>query len=109
MVKILERIAFSTALLAMTSPAVAGEITGNGKLIDRHANSECSYSGQNDTPDGFWLPIGPGGTLIQVDPGGPVQSYGYFNSQFDWYGSPSDPENRDTVFFPAVGCNPTRR
>ena len=88
------------------SPAVAGEITGNGTDLTINGQSFCAYSGQNDTPDGLWLPIGPGGALVQVDPGGPIQSYGYFKSQKDAYPSPSDPAARDVRNFPGVGCNP---
>ena len=61
------------------SPATAGEITGNGKSLKNpdgtlNGNSLCAFSGRNDTPNGLWLPIGPNGTLVQVDPGGDVQS-----------------------------------
>ena len=59
------------AILAATlaaTPAYAGEITGNGKDITLHAKSACAFSGYNDTPNGLWLPIGPNGTLVQVDP-----------------------------------------
>lgn len=95
--------------LTVTSPAFAGEITGNGEDIAIHANSLCVYSGINDTPDGLWLPIGPGGALVQVDPGGPVQSYGYFMAQMDFIPSPSDPAARDRPFgFPGLGCNPVK-
>lgn len=30
------------------STVLAGEVTGNGRLIDMHGKSECSYSGQED-------------------------------------------------------------
>ena len=98
-------LAIGTACAGL-SPAVAGEITGNGTDLTIHGTSFCAYSGQNDTPDGLWLPIGPGGALVQVDPGGAVQSYGYFKSQRDAYPSPSDPAARDVRNFPGVGCNP---
>jgi hypothetical protein len=93
------------------SPAVAGEITGNGKILKNsdgtlNGNSLCAYSGQNDTPNGLFLPIGPGGSLVQVDPGGDVQSFGYFMSQFDFTGDPSDPDTRDSRGFPGFDCNP---
>ena len=99
-----------TIALALTaiSPAVAGEITGNGKDLPVNGNSLCAYSGINDTPDGLWLPIGPGGALVQIDPGGPVQSYGYFMAQMDFIVSPSDPTARDVFGFPGVGCNPIK-
>ena len=50
-------------------PALAGEVTGNGKDTQpgpAHANSICSFSGQNDDPSGTQ---GEG-------PGGRTQSYG---------------------------------
>jgi hypothetical protein len=102
--------ALAAALTLMAiSPAIAGEITGNGKDITINANSLCVYSGINDTPDGLWLPIGPGGALVQVDPGGQVQSYGYFMAQMDFIPSPSDPAARDSARgFPGLGCNPVK-
>ena len=105
---------FRTALLAVAAisaaaPAAAGEITGNGKDIDMHGTSLCAFSGINDTPNGLSLPIGPGGSLVVIDPGGPVQSYGYFKSHGgDFLPSPSDPGARDVFSFPGVGCNPAK-
>jgi hypothetical protein len=98
--------AMALALLASSSVALAGEITGpppagNGNPSPgtsiSNGNSLCSFSGLNDTPDGF-PPAG--------DPGGQVQSYGYFMAQFGIY-DPSDPAQRDSFLFPANGCNPT--
>ena len=108
----------SAAVLALAvafagiSPAVAGEITGNGKSLKNedgalNGASLCAYSGINDSPNGLFLPIGPGGALVMVDPGGDVQSFGYFLSQFDFVGDPSDPATRSSFGFPAVGCNPS--
>jgi hypothetical protein len=97
--------ALAAAMIAAT-PAYAGEITGNGKDLVIKGQSFCAYSGRNDTPEGLSLPIGPGGALVQVDPGGDVQSYGYFKSQRNAFGSPSDPANRSVRNFPGVGCNP---
>ncbi|WP_155265061.1 hypothetical protein [Sphingomonas segetis] len=91
------------------SPVFAGEITGSGKDLPVNGNSLCAYSGLNDTPDGLYLPIGPGGALVEIDPGGPVQSYGYFKSHFDdFLSSPSDPAARSSPAFPATGCNPVK-
>jgi len=95
-----------TAMIAGAPAAYAGEITGNGMDLTIHGQSFCAYSGRNDTPDGLSLPIGPGGALVQIDPGGAVQSYGYFKSQRDAYASPSDPAARSVRNFPGVGCNP---
>jgi hypothetical protein len=96
---------FAIALLIASTAAAAGEIKGpppgsNGNPAPgtsiSNGNSLCSFSGLNDTPDGV-----PG-----LDPGGQVQSFGYFMSQFDLY-DPSDPSQRDSFLFPANGCNPT--
>lgn len=106
MMKIFALCAATSAILAAT-PASAGEITGNGKDITLHANSACAFSGYNDTPNGLWLPIGPGGALVQVDPGGRTQSYGSFLSD-GFLSSPSDPSGRDALGgFPGVSCNPS--
>jgi hypothetical protein len=104
------KLLFKTTALAIgisliSSPVLAGEITGppptgNGQNTPgtiSNGNSRCSYSGLNDTPDGV-----PG-----IDPGGQVQSYGYFMSQFGLY-DPSDPDQRDGFAFPGEGCNPSR-
>ena len=99
----------AAAIAAISAPAFAGEITGNGKDIEINGRSLCAYSGINDTPNGLVLPIGPGGSLVTIDPGGDVQSYGYFKSHFDdFLDSPSDPDARDIFAFPAVGCNPIK-
>ena len=99
------------AAFAAISPAIAGEITGNGTSLKNpdgtlNGASLCAYSGINDTPNGLFLPIGPGGSLVMVDPGGDVQSFGYFMSQFDFTGDPSDPDTRDGRGFPGFDCNP---
>ena len=94
----------AVALLAGSTVASAGEITGpppTGNLPGppgtsiSNGNSLCSFSGLNDTPDGV-----PG-----IDPGGRVQSFGYFMAQFGLY-DPSDPAQRESFFFPANSCNP---
>ena len=93
------------ALVASSTVAAAGEITGppptsNGNPAPgtsiSNGNSLCSFSGLNDTPDGV-----PG-----LDPGGQVQSYGYFMAKFGIYDS-SNPAQRDSFAFPGNGCNPT--
>src|SRR3954454_20985000 len=98
--------ALAIALAFSSTTAFAGEIKGPppagnlnpapGTTIS-NGNSLCSFSGLNDTPDGF-APAG--------DPGGIAQSYGYFMGQFGIYDS-SDPAQRDSFLFPATGCNPT--
>lgn len=96
----------AAAMLASTI-AVAGEIKGpppSGNLDPSpgttisNGNSRCSFSGLNDTPDGF-APAG--------DPGGIAQSYGYFMAQYGIF-DPSDPDERDGFAFPGQGCNPQR-
>ena len=99
----------AASAIAATGPVAAGEITGNGKDIEINGRSLCAYSGINDTPNGLVLPIGPGGALVVIDPGGKVQSYGYFKSHAgDFLDSPSNPDARDVFAFPAVGCNPVK-
>ena len=100
---ILAALAASTMLVS--AAATAGEITGpppgdnskGGAGRISSGNSFCSFSGLNDTPLGT---AGP-----PPDPGGLVQSYGYFLSQFGLF-DPSDPTERDSFNFPGFGCNP---
>jgi hypothetical protein len=99
--------ALTTALVMASTAANAGEITGPppasnlspapGTSIS-NGYSRCQFSGLNDTPDGF-APAG--------DPGGIVQSFGYFMAQFGIY-DPSDPAQRSSFLFPGQGCNPQR-
>ena len=105
--------ALALALAFTASPAVAGEITGNGKSLKNpdgtlNGNSLCAFSGQNDTPNGLVITL-PNGVQITVDPGGDIQSFGYFKSHTDGFiGDPSDPATRSSFGFPAVGCNPVK-
>lgn len=105
MTKFLHVTAFVIGAVLTTAPVLAGEIKGPPPIGNTQSppgtsisngNSFCSFSGLNDTPLGI-----PG-----VDPGGQVQSFGYFMSHFDAY-DPSDPDARDAFAFPGVGCNPT--
>lgn len=92
------------ALLSATT-ALAGEIKGppptnnSQDTSGRISNgvSICSFSGLNDTPLGI-----PG-----IDPGGQVQSYGYFMAKFGLF-DPSDPAERASFDFPGTGCNPNQ-
>jgi hypothetical protein len=69
-------IALATCAIAVAGlsggPALAGEVTGNGKPTagPANANSICVFSGKNDDPDR---------PLDAFDPGGPAQSYGQEN------------------------------
>jgi hypothetical protein len=89
---------------SMVTPANAGEVTGSGRNLPVNGHSLCAYSGLNDTPDGLSMPDGQGG-FIEIDPGGRVQSYGYFKAQRDFLRSPNDPDARASFEVPAVGCN----
>ena len=104
MTKYLRTTTFVICAGLMAAPALAGEITGpppTGNVPSppntsiSNGNSLCSFSGLNDTPDG----------IPNVDPGGQVQSFGYFMSKFGLY-DPSDPADRAAFVFPAQGCNP---
>lgn len=96
--------ALAAGLMSVSTASLAGEIKGpppGGNLPDEPSissgNSFCSFSGLNDTPDGL-----PG-----IDPGGQVQSYGFFMAQFGLF-DPSDPADRAGFAFPGFGCNPNR-
>ena len=95
----MSKVAFATVaplMLVCSTPALAGEITGNDKPIDINGRSECSFSGQNDL-DGD-----------PRDPGFRTQSYGQ-NVRL----TPLDPSTQDpnADFFQAIpgwACNPNR-
>src|SRR3954469_11237138 len=109
MTKFIRASAFMIGAAIIAAPVLAGEITGPpptgnvpsppGTSIS-NGNSLCSFSGLNDTPDGLGTLGRPG-----YDPGGQVQSFGYFMAQFGLY-DPSDPNQRDSFNFPSQGCNP---
>jgi len=89
--------ALAGALAIGSTPAIAGEITGNGTEIEINARSECAFSGYNDN-DGD-----------PRDPGGRTQSYGTLVGQFGLI----NPQNLDpnAPFFqpiPGFACNPNR-
>ena len=101
--------ALAAGILAFSATAMAGEIKGPPPTENQpsppgtsisNGNSLCSFSGLNDTPDGFGEPNTP-----EYDPGGQVQSFGYFMATAGLY-DPSDPADRDTFAFPSQGCNP---
>ena len=95
-------IAIGAAAIAVSTTAFAGEVKGPpGSDQDTPGTisnglSFCSYSGLNDTPEGI-----PG-----IDPGGQVQSYGYFMAKNPGLFDPSNPDDRAGFNFPGVGCNP---
>ena len=93
------QVAIAAAFVASSAtPAIAGEITGNGNSIDIMARSECAYSGRNDTPEGD-----------PMDPGGIAQSYGYFSGYWDlWDAQDGDPHEPGFPPVPGFSCNPNR-
>jgi hypothetical protein len=109
MTKLLRAAAFVIGASLITAPVLAGEIKGppppgNGENTPgRISNgaSICSFSGLNDTPDGFGSPGDP-----EFDPGGQTQSFGSF------FGSSGFPVNsldpKSDFLSPGFGCNPTR-
>ena len=74
------------AALALTSPASAGEITGNGKPTQgaAHANSICAFSGQEDN-----------------EGGGPPQNWGHSKMAF----GATPAERKASGFQPGDSCN----
>ena len=77
------------AAACLTGPAIAGEITGNGKPTPLNGASICQFSGQNDDPD----------STNPANPGGRTQSFGQDIAKRD-----ADP--RDPIFQPGNLCNP---
>jgi hypothetical protein len=99
--KALLALAVCTAVAGLSAgPALAGEVTGNGKPTQgpANANSICTFSGQNDDPSGTQ---GEG-------PGGRTQSYGQ-----DVRSGASDPSTENpgkvgkgvVTFHPGFACN----
>lgn len=80
------KLILATGAIVIAVPALAGEITGNGKFTPVHsyqASSICSFSGYNDTPgeDGFEQ----------------VQAYGMLARAFGGFAP-------GTEFHPGVAC-----
>ena len=87
----------AVAAIAAATSAIAGEITGSGKVIDVNGRSECAFSGYNDL-DGD-----------PRDPGWISQNYGQNVRLTPLDPSTLDP-NADAPFVPIPGfaCNPNR-
>ena len=70
--------AIVVASMAISAPAFAGEITGNGAPTQgpAHANSICVFSGQNDDPTAPIISAQPIPGVAPNGPGGRTQSYG---------------------------------
>jgi hypothetical protein len=92
-------VALAASLTAGT--ALAGEVTGNGKLLDMHARSECAFSGQEDLQ--FFYDDGDTMPKPEATRGDPAhaQSWGQIPKAI-----------RDQLaaigLHPGVACNPTR-
>jgi hypothetical protein len=85
--------AAAAALILSAGPAMAGEITGNGKPTQgpAHANSICAFSGLEDG-DGAGFP-GPGGA--------PPQNWGHSKEAF----GATPAERKASGFQPGDSCN----
>jgi hypothetical protein len=70
--------AIVVATTAISTPAFAGEVTGNGAPTQgpAHANSICVFSGQNDDPTAPIISADPIPGVAPNGPGGRTQSYG---------------------------------
>jgi hypothetical protein len=88
-------VAVCAALASLSAgPAMAGEITGNGKKENQNqGRSWCSFSGHNDDPTAPLDGSGPNG------PGGQSQSFGQENKL-----GLQDPH----VANPGTFCNPNK-
>jgi hypothetical protein len=90
------------------SAAFAGEVTGNGKLLQvdgggkwgtgLHARSACAYSGQEDLQ--FFTNNGDGTRLPEPQKGIPSHSQ-------NW-GHIPDRQSLPAELHPGMSCNPTR-
>jgi hypothetical protein len=78
----------AAAVALSAAPALAGEVTGNGKPTSgpEHANSICAFSGLNDNPEGA-----PG------NPAGHTQNYGHTMQLMNLI---------PRLFNPGDACNP---
>lgn len=109
MTKLLRAAAFVIGASLITAPVLAGEIKGppppgNGENTPgriSNGNSICSFSGLNDTPDGFGSPGDE-----DYDPGGQTQSFGSFLGSSGYPVSTLDP--RTDFLSPGFACNPNR-
>ena len=91
--------AVAVLMLASSTPALGGEVTGSGKVIDINGRSECAFSGLNDNDED------------PRDPGGHAQSYGQNVRLTPLDPSTLDPRNSEGAFFvpiPGWACNPNR-
>lgn len=94
-------IATATVVLSLGAGAVfAGEITGNGRLVDVHGRSECAFSGQEDLQ--FY--VDDENTILKTEPTrgdpGHAQSWGQIPREVrDYLAS--------IGLHPSVACNPS--
>jgi hypothetical protein len=104
MTKRLHLIVLAATAVAISVPAVAGEIKGppptanyTSPEIDMHSRSICAFSGLNDSPLG---------DPTFGDPGGITQSFGSFFGSSGFPVSALDP--RTDELSPGFSCNPNR-
>ena len=92
----------SAALIALLSVSAvfAGEITGNGSLLDVQGNSACANSGQEDLQ---WYTTDADTTLK------PVATRGVPGHAQSWGQIPKAVRDSFPAFLhPGIACNPTR-
>jgi hypothetical protein len=91
-------VAVAAMMALATSAAFAGEITGNGKLKEVHANSACAYSGQEDLQ---WYTT-DGNTMLKPNPvkGDPAHSQNWGHTEGRDGGA-----NETNAFGFEWGCN----
>jgi hypothetical protein len=88
-------------VLSLTaSLAMAGEITGNGRLLDVNGKSACANSGQEDLQ---WYTTDADTTLK------PVATRGVPGHAQSWGQIPKTVRDSFPAFLhPGIACNPTR-
>lgn len=99
------RIAAALSLIALlavvgANAAFAGEITGNGRLLDVNGHSACAFSGQQDLQ---WYTT-DADTTLRTDPtrGDPSHAQ-------SWGQIPKAVRDSFPAFLhPGIACNPTR-
>ena len=97
-------LAMASAALVLTMSAgavMAGEITGNGKLLTVHGRSECAFSGQEDLQ---WF-FDDGDTMPK-----PAATRGDPSHSQSWGRIPKAVRDELAGFglHPGTACNPTK-
>jgi len=91
----------ATVLSISASGVFAGEVTGNGKLLDMHGRSSCAFSGQEDLQ--YFTDNGDGTPRTDPTKGDPshAQSWGQIPQDVRAYLT-------SIGMNPGIACNPTR-